>query len=174
MGCRVVSDRVSNYEYERRFLVEDTAVLDGIERHHQILQGYLWSEEGYAVRVRSRLPAGGLNEEPSCFLTVKGPRSQSRRFEVEMAIPREEALELIRLAPMQVVKKRYQLSPASGPWVVDVFMGRNDGLVIAEYEASQHEVEHLVIPSWAGREITSDMRFNNEELARHPQPHSTS
>jgi adenylate cyclase len=52
-------------------------------------------------------------------------------------------------------------------WEIDVFQGDDRGLVIAEIEL-QHENEVLEKPNWLGREVTSDPRYSNANLAKTP------
>ena len=52
-------------------------------------------------------------------------------------------------------------------WHVDVFEGANAGLVAAEVEL-EYEEQKIVMPPWAGEEVTSDRRFGNSHLARYP------
>ena len=52
-------------------------------------------------------------------------------------------------------------------WFVDVFEGANSGLVVAEVEL-EYEAKNIVMPPWAGEEVTRDRRFGNSYLARYP------
>lgn len=160
-----------DYEHERRFLVVSLEVLKGTSSE-EIEQGYLWAKAGYAVRVRSTRSLGSdgeLHDLPA-FLTVKGPRDESRRWEQEMEIPADHAANLIEHAPHRIRKTRYGVISEGNAWVVDVFHDANAGLVIAEFEASAKEVAVIKTPWWCGAEVTQDSRYNNENLAAHPWP----
>ena len=52
-------------------------------------------------------------------------------------------------------------------WEVDVFEGRNAGLVIAEVELS-YPNQLVALPAWVGREITADERYGNSTIAVRP------
>jgi adenylate cyclase len=64
-----------------------------------------------------------------------------------------------------VEKMRHSVLFSGRHWEVDVFTGRNEGLVIAEVELS-HLNETVLLPSWVGQEITGNPRFGNSALAR--------
>lgn len=52
-------------------------------------------------------------------------------------------------------------------WVVDVFAGRWSGLVLAEVEVDDLEAP-LTLPSWVGREVSTDDAFSGGALAAAP------
>ena len=52
-------------------------------------------------------------------------------------------------------------------WEIDVFHGDNDGLVLAEVELQSEHVD-LVLPVWAGDDVSSDPRYFNANLIAHP------
>ncbi|GIG85301.1 CYTH domain-containing protein [Plantactinospora endophytica] len=156
------------YEYERRFLVPDAAALLGEERGNLMVQAYLFSRNGYAVRVRrTHYPdqAGGHREGPA-FVAAKGPRRHGAREEYEMEVPPSFATELIKRAEHTVSKTRYQVVDGGETWDVDVFHGDNHGLAIAECES--RSVRRIEVPAWCGAEVTDDPRYNNENLAETP------
>lgn len=157
----------SNLERERRFLVADRSVILG-QVGNLLVQAYLFSADGYVVRVRrTHWPSGGgaFHDGPA-MLTVKGPRTGVERAEHEMEIPVALAAELIRRAPAKLSKTRYQLIDAKFTWDIDVFHGDNEGLVIAECEADN--LLRLIVPPWCGPEITGTHRYDNENLAVSP------
>lgn len=51
---------------------------------------------------------------------------------------------------------------------VDVFTGRNEGLVIAEFEGSAAAVAQMRKPWFASREVTRDQEYSNDALAKQP------
>lgn len=166
-----MSESAYDYEHERRFLVTSMEILKGTSTE-EIEQGYLWADGGYAVRARSTrsLDRDGKLQDLSAFLTVKGPRSGSRRWEKEIEIPTDHAANLIEHAQNKVRKTRHGVISEGNAWVVDVFHDDNAGLVIAEFEASAKEVAVIKTPWWCGAEVTEDSRYNNENLAAHPWP----
>lgn len=159
-----------NTEHERRFLVADRTILTGLDGV-EIEQAYLAVIGGWAVRARRiyQLDAGG-EEDISSVLTLKGPRSGYLRPEYEMSISPEHARALIAATPQVVRKTRYPRVSEHETWEIDVFHGSNEGLIIAEFEASKNTVARLKKPWWAGREITLDKRYQNENLATVPWP----
>lgn len=163
-------------EHERRFLVADPSVIPPYPSY-EIMQGYLWASEGYAVRVRvsyrtsedhRRAPA-----ELKASLTLKGPRLAASRFEKEMEIPSEHASALIKVAPHRIRKTRHKFQFGGQDWEVDVFHDANEGLVLAEFENAAETVAQLSPPAWCGLEVTDDSRYNNENLAARPWPQWT-
>jgi CYTH domain-containing protein len=147
-------------EIERKFLVtrELWRPQGGGET---IRQGYLVSSAALSVRVRR---CGAL-----AYLTIKGPKKGMIRDEYEYAIAPADADEMLDALCIQPVieKTRYASLHAGREWVVDVFAGVNAGLVLAEVELESEDVE-LVLPDWAGLEVTDDVRYLNANLALMP------
>jgi adenylate cyclase len=149
-------------EIERKFLVSDPAVVAGIAGI-RICQGYLSLDPERTVRVRL---AG-----TRAFITIKGLSSASgtTRAEYEYEIPVNEAEELLEamiLGPV-IEKTRYRRTVGRLVWEVDVFVGENEGLVIAEVELPS-EGAALILPDWIGEEVTGDPRYYNASLVMHP------
>ena len=125
-----------------------------------IRQGYLVSEPGKTVRVRT----AGTN----AFLTIKGPSVNAVRQEYEFPIPFEEANEILDLFTTTVIEKtRYKIGFGGNTWEVDEFYGANDGLILAEIELRSPD-ETYENPAWLGEEVTHDHRYYNSCLAEHP------
>ncbi|MBE6482428.1 MAG: hypothetical protein E7Z94_08700 [Actinomyces ruminicola] len=177
-----------SFEYERKFIVEDASIVNGIEADF-IVQSYIALREGYVVRMRlvvdvegesyKRLPQGALDSMWWTFivngewtvrrgvLTVKAPGVEGIRYEAELELPPEVAVHFCRLADNVIIKERYPVIHGDDLWVVDVFLGQNAPLVVAECERDVPVVD-LDIPSFCGREITGDFRYSNECLAAFP------
>lgn len=154
-----------NQEFERRFLVSDASVIRDA-KGDRIDQGYLWVKDGNAIRVRLVSPEE--SGEAWAVFTLKGPREGNRRFEFEQPLPIEYARELYELSTYRISKVRYAAVSEGETWIVDVFEGANEGLVIAEFEASSAAVERIKKPWWCAEEVTSDARYANDNLARTP------
>jgi adenylate cyclase len=124
-------------------------------------QGYLSRVEDRVVRVRV---AGG-----AAFLTIKGRTSNVTRSEFEYPIPVEDAeIMLDRLCERPLIEKtRYEEVFGGHIWTVDVFLGENDGLIIAEIELGSED-ETFDRPGWLGREVSGDPRYFNSELSKRP------
>ncbi|MCC7465446.1 MAG: adenylate cyclase, partial [Saprospiraceae bacterium] len=52
-------------------------------------------------------------------------------------------------------------------WEVDVFLGENIGLIVAEIEL-EHEEESFALPEWIEQEVTDDARYYNANLTLNP------
>lgn len=171
------------FEQERRFIVGEPSILENCA-WKMIQQGYLWSVDGYAVRIRivsdfdEKL---GKRVNQRAMWAAKGPRIGDERREFEQEFPLDLAEPIVSRCEHLIEKRRYQFLDSSGlGWDIDVFEGPNRGLIIAEIEAgvgdngetvtaeARQILRSLEAPAWAYREVTSDRRFNNEELAKHP------
>jgi CYTH domain-containing protein len=148
-------------EIERKFLVSDLEFLTHLKAN-RIIQGYLTTDPERTVRVRIK----GVK----AYITIKGNSNESglTRFEWEKEISVVEAEELLELAlPGVIDKKRYELMHGNKLWEVDVFLGNNEGLVLAEVELT-HENEHVTLPDWVSAEVTGDPRYYNSYLSNKP------
>jgi len=146
-------------EIERKFLVrgEPWKTLSGT----RMVQAYLSFGESCTVRIRIAGDQG--------WLTLKGPKDGISRAEFEYPVPVSDAGEMLAsLAETPVVEKtRYTLQHRGHLWEIDVFSGRNAGLVVAEIELDSEE-ESFDHPDWLDREVTDESRFQNSFLAVHP------
>lgn len=153
-------------EVERKYLVDDLdAALAGDPPGEHLVQGYLEQSGDQSVRVRC-WPDGGR-----AVLTVKGPRTGASRPEAECEVTTEVGDLLLAACGDRVVDKtRHVLDTgeaAGVEWVVDVFHGANDGLVLAEAEQTRADGSLAPLP-WCGRDVTEDDRYYNDQLARRP------
>ncbi len=146
-------------EIERKFLVKgDFPKENGV----RIIQGYLSSVPERTVRVRVKGDKG--------YLTVKGigNASGASRFEWEIEIPKEDALNLLKICEPGVIDKtRYHVKVGNHTFEIDEFYGDNEGLVIAEVELKD-ENEEFEKPEWLGEEVTGDVRYYNAMLMKNP------
>jgi adenylate cyclase len=146
-------------EIERKFLVADPAVVDGIEGT-VLRQGYLSRAAERTVRVRH---AGDR-----AFVTVKGRNTGATRSEWEWEIPVDDAEAMLAICDGPIIHKtRYLVEHDGRTWEVDVFAGANAGLVMAEIELEAEDAE-VSLPSWVEREVTDDPRYYNSSLAVRP------
>ena len=144
-------------EIERKFLVKNASWQDDADAGVLCRQGYLVASPKLTVRVRLM---GGHG-----FLTIKGVNKGICRSEYEYPIPLEEAEELLNSCSCSVEKRRYRIEVEQHLWVLDVFSGANEGLVLAEVELT-HEEESFVHPNWLGDEVSTDTRYSNARLAQ--------
>ena len=148
-------------EIERKFLVKDLDFLKNAENTYSIKQAYLQQDPAKSVRVRIK------GEE--AFLTIKGI-SDARglvRQEWEYPIPLRDARALMELCDDKIEKTRNVITYGKHLFEVDVFHGRNNGLVIAEIEL-QTENELIERPEWLGMEITGRTEYYNLALLDRP------
>jgi len=147
-------------EIERKFLVRGDAwkaLASGVA----YCQGYLVAEKERTVRVRLVGDEG--------FLTIKGPVVGASRAEYEYRIPAVDAQEMLaRLCKKPLIEKnRYKIPQGALVWEIDEFLGENAGLIIAEIEL-RDEKQAVVLPPWAGPEVTGDPKYYNSNLAKTP------
>ena len=64
-----------------------------------------------------------------------------------------------------VEKVRYPVRHEGTLWLIDVYAGAAEGLVVAEVELGQED-QAFARPAWLGREISRDPRYRNSALAR--------
>lgn len=149
-------------EIERKFLVLSDAFEKEANKKDYIKQGFLNSNKNRVVRVRVK------NDQS--FLTIKGPSNQSgtTRFEWEKEISLEEAKSLLVLCEEGIIEKyRYQVQVNNHLYEVDVFLGENEGLTVAEVELLA-ENEKFVKPNWLGKEVTGIEKYYNSNLSKNP------
>ena len=179
------------FEFERKFFVG--AVPDVTEHAHRtlIIQGYVFAEDGYAIRVRVTVPEQDItfppfNDEADRFggyerrilsqvsdsisdawITVKSPPVSAQRYELDQRLDDSVAINILQRSPRIIIKTRHSVWLGSDGWEIDEFHGQNTGLVLAECERTGPVVD-LDIPDFCETEVSSDMRFTNDYLSRQP------
>jgi len=148
-------------EIERKFLIRNNDWKKGKPQGLRCCQGYIAEDASILIRVRVAGDKG--------FLTIKKADTGLSRYEYEYEIPLSDAREMLdRFSLMPVIEKtRYKIPYAGRLWEIDVFEGRNRGLVVAEIEL-QNEKELISKPPWLGREVTDDPRYLNINLSKYP------
>lgn len=144
-------------EIEYKFLV-DIPAWEAIEKPEPelIVQGYISRTESATVRVRTK--------GSRAYITVKGRTVGHTRPEFEYAIPVEDALEMLDLFTQKSIrKKRYHIPHHGRTWEVDEFMGKLDGLVLAELEVASED-ESFDLPDWVDRDVSGDPQYLNAVL----------
>jgi CYTH domain-containing protein len=138
------------------------------------VQGYLSSNEKHATRVNLfTRPIEGLNpDSPITFkdvaarMNIKGPRDMETRDEFEFPFPRKYICDVLNLIDERVMKIRF--STRIG-WDIDVYLGNNAGLVVAEKEyPTIDDLRADNTPYWCIRNLTYDDHFYNRNLAVTP------
>lgn len=155
----------SGIEIERKFLVADPP--SDLERWPAtaIEQGYLViTDGGPEVRLRRR--------GDRAFLTVKSGAGRVRvEEEIEIEPDRFE-----RLWPLteglRIEKTRHEIDAGDGVVIeLDAYTGDLAGLVVAEVEFDSEEAaEAFAPPDWFGEDVTDDLRYKNQRLARDGAP----
>lgn len=148
-------------EIERKFLITNDDWRSQAYRHEQFAQGYLNGADRASVRIRIEGEQANIN--------IKAAQIGNARAEYEYAIPLADArqmLDTLSLTP-PVEKTRYWVDHAGHTWEIDVFVGANAPLMVAEVELDDPD-ETFEWPAWLGREITDDVHYYNHALAFHP------
>lgn len=147
-------------EIERKYLLKsDDWRADALGEKYR--QGYLNSEKGRTVRVRTIGKRG--------ILTIKGPAVNGIRPEYEYDIPLGDAEEMLTLLchkPL-IEKIRFKTDYHGFIWEIDEFKGENQGLILAEIELTAPD-QTFDLPPWIDREVTDDPRYYNANLSRNP------
>ena len=151
-------------ETERKFLV-DGDFLSHFSTASRITQGYLGTDPEKTIRVRVDEGA------KKAWITVKGlstPDGMSRS-EWEYEIPVKDGLAMLSLPGVKCLSKVRYLVPVKGhrTFEVDVFLGMNQGLVVAEIEFIPSDPV-IDIPDWIGQEVTGELRYYNSSLIENP------
>lgn len=145
-------------EIERKFLVNKKK-WNKPDNGCLYTQAYL-AKEGCTLRVRIA--------ETKAFITIKGPTVGCSRKEFEYEIPIADAQDMMKLALYQpIVKIRYKQEIGGKIWEIDEFLDSNEGLIVAEIELNS-EQESFIVPEWVDKEVTSDKRYTNASLSKHP------
>ena len=148
-------------EIERKFLIKasEWAKLDKPGGKH-LRQGYLVSAPNKTIRVRTT--------DDKAWITIKGISVGASRLEYEYEIPLVEGLELLdNFAEAELEKIRYEIHHQAKLWEVDVFLGDNNGLIVAEIELDSED-EKFELPEWVAEEVTEEKKYYNSNLTKHP------
>lgn len=148
-------------EIERKYLVHQEQ-WDNFDKPTGQLyrQGYILKDPNKTIRVRVT--------DTNAYLTIKGASVGATRTEFEYEIPKEEALELLdNFAVSELSKIRYKILHTEKLWEVDVFLGSNEGLIVAEIELLSED-EAFDIPEWISVEVTGDNKYYNSNLSVNP------
>ena len=152
-------------EIERKFLLKNDDWKAHVTETHIIKQGYLQSgldpSQKSSVRIRISNKQANIN--------VKSAELSAVRQEFEYDIPLHDAEQMLQtLCGGSVIEKtRYYVPYESHLWEIDVFIGENKGLEMAEVELSRLD-EHFERPDWLGAEVSHDERYYNNYLIKNP------
>jgi adenylate cyclase len=153
------SHHVSSREIERKFLIKRLPVDILRSRHFLIAQGYLANETG-GRHVRLRKKASTVT------LTFKVGRGSVREEREVRLSPKQFAILWPATKGRRLRKTRYEIRWRNLTIEVDIYHGRNDGLIVAEVEfPNQTSCRRFKPPNWFGREVTGEKRYSNVRLA---------
>lgn len=150
-------------EIEVKYLVEKMPKEAIGVKSEKIVQGYLHrSHSGgntkATVRVRQLGDKG--------FITIKGDKVGMSQPEFEYEIPVEEAQALFAICEPGILEKtRYYIPHGNHTIELDVFEGKNKGLILAEIEL-ESESDKFEIPLWFGKNVTDDGNYTNAALSK--------
>jgi len=154
------SHHFSSHEIERKFLIKrlPLEILDS--RHFRIAQGYLANEpRGRHVRLRKK--------GKTVSLTFKVGRGSVREEREIRLGAKQFAILWPATRGRRLHKTRYEVPWKNLKIEIDIYHGRNHGLVVAEVEFPNHASRRkFKPPRWFGREITGEKRYSNVRLAR--------
>ncbi|KRT16971.1 adenylate cyclase [Pedobacter ginsenosidimutans] len=148
-------------EIERKFLIDHQQWANLSKPEGKLFrQGYLLTDKDKTIRVRATETKG--------FLTIKGQTIGATRMEYEYEIPVTEATELLdNFSLSELSKTRYEIPFGGKLWEVDVFLGDNKGLIVAEIELDSED-EIFDLPDWVSREVTEEEKYYNSNLTVTP------
>lgn len=146
-------------EIERKYLV-DSQKWQPSGKGTQIKQGYLLA--GAQKTVRARIKGS------HAYLTIKGEPEGIKRTELEYEIPLKDADILLKMIDgFPVEKTRYIEKKGDFTWEIDVFEGKNEGLVLAEVEL-ENENQQPELPEWVKNEVSENEMYFNYYLSKNP------
>ena len=148
-------------EIERKYLVVNDSWKPFAVAETSMKQGYLATVANASIRVRIA--------KGKAFLNIKSATLGIRRSEYEYEIPLQDGEEMLaNLTSGSVIDKtRYKVRCGNHIWDLDLFHGDNAGLVVAEVELGSED-ESFAMPEWAGEEVSTDLRYYNASLVKHP------
>jgi adenylate cyclase len=145
-------------EIERKFLVNGEGWRKQVERQLHITDHLIASFATGKARIRL------CND--TATLTLKGNRQGITRSEYHVSIPLPDAEAMVaEFATMPPLRKvRNEVRFGGLVWQVDEYMGRHAGLLTADVELPAADYP-LIMPEWAGSDITGDQRYSSRTLA---------
>ncbi|MBK7894271.1 MAG: hypothetical protein IPJ90_05180 [Anaerolineaceae bacterium] len=159
-----MAHKYAQTELERRWLlVRWPDALQNSQEYQLIEDRYL---SGTPLRLRRMTDASG--QATALKLTQKYQAADQTAYATTITnfYLDEASYALLETLPAKVlVKRRYKLVDGRFPFSIDQFLGRLEGLVLAEIE--QPDIASLLAiphPTFAQREVTEDSRFTGGEL----------
>jgi len=170
-------------EIERKFLIEESALLPPLGEGVKMIQCYLpsqiwlnhWPGEISELEQVLADPLSAYRFRVlgnTAIATAKNRSDGPSRLEFEREIPIESVLEIVSSGKYPSVEKtRYKIPTNDNLyWEIDFFEGKNSGLIIAEIEIPTLDYP-ITLPDWVGRELTGQNEvWSNQALANFPRP----
>lgn len=144
-------------EIEYKYLV-DKELWDKVDKPEPqlIVQGFISKSEDLVVRVRIKGNKG--------YLTLKGKTEGISRTEFEYEIPVTDAESILKeFTEKEIRKYRYEININNKIWEVDEFLGKLEGLILAELEVTSED-EKFDLPSWVTKDVSTDPEYYNAVL----------
>lgn len=148
-------------EIEHKFLLANDDWRQLVTHSVVYRQGYMSSLSTCSIRVRI--------SDDQAWLNIKSATIGNSRHEYEYEIPVIDADEMLNaLCQKPLIEKiRHFVKIEELIWEIDEFKGENEGLILAEIELSSLN-QFFARPAWLGREVTDDLRYYNNNLAKQP------
>lgn len=152
-------------EIERKFLVKNLDWQALATQQTHLAQGYLndINQAGSKSSIRIRIEGEQAN------INIKSLEIGMSRDEYEYPIDLDEAKKILKtLCVGPVIEKiRYLVPNELYTWEIDVFLGDNEGLIVAEIELDSEDAS-FQMPDWLGAEVTEFKRYYNISLSQRP------
>lgn len=153
------SKKQSTREIERKFLLKRFP--PGLKKfpHDTIVQGYLAvGRGGLQVRLRKK----GFVRSLTFKQGTKGAREER---EIRLSVDQFDAL-WPATAGRRLTKVRYDVPWKGRTIEIDIYRGRQSGLVVAEVEFDdERSCATFEPPDWIGRDVTGKPKYSNVALA---------
>lgn len=144
-------------EIEKKYLVKKLPQQELIKISPYVFQGYLKIGVDYEVRISNRN-----------HLTVKSGEGLVREENIYEISPEVYRALLPLTIGRQIEKSRFwYLLPDGHTAELDIYLGKNTGLVVVEVEfKSVEDANNFVPPDWFGEDISDKKEYKNSLLAK--------
>jgi len=148
-------------EIERKFLVNRINIETLRSATKLVIQqGYIFDWFNTVIRTRRSNDIGFLTIKRNTGLDTLGVN------EYEWSIPGWLASALMYVSFLgKIEKTRYNINYKGHTFELDIFEGKNDGLVVVEVELTDPD-EYVALPDWVGEEVTGQKQYYNKNLAK--------
>lgn len=168
MDDRPTKRKYARIERERRFLLSRLPASVDPDDYQRLRDCFV---SGTHLRLRVvETPSGDvvIVKLGQKTLDPEAPEDPRRRLMTTIYLPDDEAMAL-SLSGLRTTKRRYKLQEQGWTFCVDVWEepAAARGVLLAEVECpTDGELDRIVVPSWAEREVTEDPRYSAFTLAQ--------